>query len=191
MAPLTDPSSEAASPSEAPLPPEARPPRWRRWAGTALSWLGTLLLALLAMQTVGWLRAPELPEQAPDFALRDLDGQTVSLADFRGQTVVVNFWATWCGPCRIEAPALARFAASHPDIPVLGLATDGPAAKVRATAQRIGADYPILLADRATADAYQVTTLPTTVVVGPDGEVRGVHVGLLTDPQIRWLVGVW
>lgn len=191
MAPLTDPSSEAASPSEAPPPPEARPPRWRRWAGTALSWLGTLLLALLAMQAVGWLRAPELPEQAPDFALRDLDGQTVSLADFRGQTVVVNFWATWCGPCRIEAPALARFAASHPDIPVLGLATDGPAAKVRATAQRIGADYPILLADRATADAYQVTTLPTTVVVGPDGEVRGVHVGLLTDPQIRWLVGVW
>lgn len=151
-----------------------------------------LLLALLApvvLLALGWLRGPGLPEQAPDFRLVDLDGQEVSLSTFRGRTVVLNFWATWCGPCRLEAPSFTAFAAAHPDVVVLGLVEDGPPNKVRAVADRIGLDYRVVSADQATLEAYDIGVFPTTVIVNPDGSVRWSHAGLLFRPQLAWLTG--
>lgn len=148
-----------------------------------------MLIGLALMQLVGWLRAPDLPEQAPDFALRGLDGEVVRLSELQGQTVVLNFWATWCGPCRAEIPSFTRFAASHPEVPVFGIATEGGEAELRSAKQRLGIGYPVLMADRATLDAYQISTLPTTVVVGPDGRVKSAHAGILTGPQLS--LAVW
>ena len=137
------------------------------------------------------MRAPNLPDRAPPFELVGLDGASVRLADFRGRTVVLNFWATWCGPCRLEAPTFAAFARAHPEITVLGVVADGPAAKVRAAARELGITYPVVLGDAATFGAYGVTTYPTTVVVGPDGEVRSAHTGLMVRPQLAWAAGAW
>ena len=152
-------------------------------------WGGTLLIGVLLMQLVGRLRAPDLPEQAPDFALTSLDGEVVRLSELRGQTVVLNFWATWCGPCRAEIPSFTRFAGEHPEVPVYGIATEGGAAELTAAKKRLGIGYPVLMADRATLDAYQINTLPTTVVVGPDGQVKSAHAGILTGPQLS--LAVW
>jgi thiol-disulfide isomerase/thioredoxin len=165
------------------------PPRslWSRYGVGALKALGAVLLAIVAMQVVGWLRAPALPDLAPDFTLRDLDGESVQLSALRGQPVVVNFWATWCGPCRIEAPAFSRFANAHPEFAVLGVAADGPASKLRKSAEEIGIDYRVLQGDRATLRAYGVDTFPTTVVVASDGRVHASHTGMLLDPQLWWL----
>lgn len=151
-----------------------------------LEWGGTLLLIALAWVGIGMLRAPDLPEQAPGFTLPDLQGQAVSLSDFEGQTVVLNFWATWCGPCRIEIPAFSSFADDNPDIPVLGIAVDGTTAELRRARSELGITYPVLIADAATKDSYGVTTLPTTVIVGEEGGVEYAHAGLMLGPQLVW-----
>ncbi len=149
-------------------------------------WGVALLLAAGLYALVGWLRTPELPELAPDFTLSTLDGRTVHLEDLRGQTVVLNFWATWCGPCRSEIPTFSAFAEEHPEIPVLGIATDGDPESLSAAAEALGIRYPVLRADAATTEAYRVSTIPTTVIVAPDGAIRSVHVGVMFRPQLWW-----
>lgn len=149
-------------------------------------WGGSLLLVVLLIQVVGWLRAPDLPEEAPTFALEDLDGAVVSLADLRGRTVVLNFWATWCLPCRVEIPQLSGFAQAHPEITVLGVAIDGSRAELKRGAASLGVDYPVLRIDEATRAAYGISTVPTTVVIDPEGRIRSAHTGIITRPQLWW-----
>ena len=157
-----------------------------RLARYARDWGVAIGLAIALYAGVGWLRAPDLPAEAPGFTLVSLDGDTVDLASLRGQTVVLNFWATWCGPCRTEIPSFSKFATANPDIPVLGIATDGTAASLARAAESFGIEYPVLIADEATLTAYQINTIPTTVVVGPDGGVENIHVGMMFRPQLWW-----
>lgn len=173
-------------PDDQPPPPVPWPRRLRGWARDAL---GLAVLLAVGLVGVGWLRAPALPDEAPPFVLKDLDGAEVSLASLRGRAVIVNFWATWCGPCRLEIPSIAAFADAHPDVVVLGVAHDGPAAKLRAESQRLGITYRVLQNDGRVFEDYGVTTFPTTVFVDPDGTVRWAHTGLVTRPQLAWTTG--
>ena len=149
--------------------------------------VGFLTLAAVVMWVAALVRSPDLPDTAPEFTLANLEGEAVSLSDFRGQTVVLNFWATWCMPCRIEAPALSRFARSHPDVPVLGIAADGTVAELRDAVDDLGIDYLVLRGDREVLAAYDVGTYPTTVVVRPDGTIRRAYSGMLLDPHF-WFI---
>lgn len=142
------------------------------------------VIALLAIGLFGRLRGPDLPAEAPPFTLPDLDGRPVALADFAGRPVIVNFWATWCAPCRFEIPSFSAFARDNPDIAVLGLAADGTAEHLRAAAVDLGVDYPILRADRATLAAYGVDVYPTTVVIDAAGRVHSTHAGLMLGPHL-------
>ena len=153
----------------------------------ARSLLVFVMLYLVLQTVMGRLQAPSLPEFAPPFALQNLDGETVALADLRGQTVVLNFWATWCGPCRVEIPSFSRFADDHPEIQIFGVAVDGEVEALRAAQADLGIRYPVLRADEATLAAYGVRSLPTTVVVREDGRVRSAHVGMLFRPQLWWM----
>jgi thiol-disulfide isomerase/thioredoxin len=171
-------------PDEAQEPPEPGGRKILRWGREiAIGLAGFVVLWLF----VGWVRAPSL-DVAPAFRLPTLAGEQVSLADFRGRTVVLNFWATWCGPCKMELPTLVAFSAAHPDVPVLFVAVDGTPEALAAFAA--AHDMPpgqVLLADPATRAAYGVSTLPTTVVVGGDGEVRSAHSGIVVGPQLAWM----
>lgn len=114
------------------------------------------------------------------FELRDLDARPVQLGEFRGRVVLLNFWATWCPPCREELPALEEVARSFADegLTVLTVSVREPADTVRKFVQEMGLRLPVLLdADGDVGDRYGVLAIPTTVAVDRSGRIVGKIVG--------------
>lgn len=127
-----------------------------------------------------------LGQRAPGFELSNLEGEQVNLSDFRGQYVVLNFWASWCPPCRQEMPELNRFHQQKEEFVVLGVDIGEEEAKVNQFITQRGYDYPILLdKDRKVASTYQTTTIPTTYFLNPQGEIEYIKRGLLTKPELE------
>lgn len=126
---------------------------------------------------------------APDFELQDLDGRTVRLSDFRGKVVFLNFWATWCPPCRQEMPEIRRLVEKNlPDVVVVGVNTSdtAPPAEVKAFMEKNG--YPwLVLYDKGSlvGRRYGVVYLPTSYFIGPDGTVRGRYIGPMSLPVME------
>lgn len=116
----------------------------------------------------------------PEFALEDLNGNTVTLADYEGQVVVIDLWATWCPPCREEIPFLVDLYEEHKDkgFVVLGIGLDqGGADVLRKFADENDVTYPVLVGDRAVSSDYRASSIPTTYIVGRDGRIVERHVG--------------
>ena len=131
--------------------------------------------------------APVVGAPAPDFTLEDLDGNQVRLADLAGQVVLVNFWATWCGPCRLEMPALqARYdALKDQGFTVLAVNLDEPREDAALFAQDLGLTFPVLLDPGASInDLYRVRGYPTTFIVDREGLISRQHVGILSEGQL-------
>lgn len=142
---------------------------------------GILTAAELPPLTHG-LTAIETQQKAPDLKLLDLDDQVVSLADFGGKVVVVNFWATWCPPCRREMPSLERLYQQSKEQGIVVLAVN-VAEDLETVFSFMGTiepqpSFPMLLdSNAATLDAWQVKGLPTTYIVAPDGRLAYRAVG--------------
>jgi thiol-disulfide isomerase/thioredoxin len=133
-------------------------------------------IASAAPQTAAVDGPPKLAGRpAPDFAVKTLDGGTVSLSDYKGKAVIVNFWATWCGACKLEMPLLAELREQYASqgLEVLGIVTDAAdSAKVKRIADRYGVKYPILRCNHTTAQAYGgLPYLPESFYIGKDGKV--------------------
>jgi cytochrome c biogenesis protein CcmG/thiol:disulfide interchange protein DsbE len=122
-------------------------------------------------------------ERAPLFETFDLDGHPVALNDLRGRRVVLNFWASWCQPCRAEFPVLRQLEASHPDVRVLGVVFEDTDGSARAFLRTEGATWPGLRDPSGQiASAYgvhQKPGIPVSVLIGPDGTIRARHLGPL------------
>ena len=132
--------------------------------------------------------APEIGAQAPDFALRDLEGNEVRLSDYLGRSVLLTFWATWCGPCRLEMPAFEyRYQELEDDsFTVLAVNYDEPEEDVRAFRDELGLSFPLILDPGGSVQRlYQIRGYPSSIFVDPQGVVRVVHIGLLTEGQLR------
>lgn len=160
-----------------------------RFLGMLKDWGIALVLTLIGFflwTSYAKMQAPSLPDVAPSWQLESLEGKQVSLEDFRGKTVVLNFWATWCAPCRTEIPTFSSFADENPNIPVLGIAVDGSKASLKRAAKNLGITYPVLIADADIKKSYKVSSLPTTIVIDAQGRVKDIHVGLMLGPQLRW-----
>jgi len=119
---------------------------------------------------------------APDFALKDADGKTVRLADYRGKVLLLDFWATWCGPCKIEIPWFMEMQRKNKDrgFEVLGVSMDDEGWEVvKPFVTHLGINYRIVIGNDATAQLYGgVDALPTTFLIDRAGKIAAVHVGL-------------
>jgi peroxiredoxin len=117
-----------------------------------------------------------------DFTFKDLDGKEVPLASFKGKVVLLNFWATWCGPCKAEIPGFVELQAKYKDkLTVVGLSVDDPADKARAFATEYKINYPILLGDgdEKVQDAYgPIWGIPASFIISKDGKVCRRHLGI-------------
>ena len=126
---------------------------------------------------------------APDFTLSSLDGRTVKLSDFRGKAVLLNFWATWCPPCKVEMPWFEdlqrQYAAAG--LVVIGVAMDDTEpAKIAKYASELGVNYPVLLGTNQVSDDYgDVQYLPTTFYIGRDGTIVDKMTGLLDRKDVE------
>jgi cytochrome c biogenesis protein CcmG/thiol:disulfide interchange protein DsbE len=159
-------------------------------------WTRFLLLASLVVGGAEAARRLSAPpagaregDRAPELALLDLEGRRVELSALRGRVVILNFWATWCAPCKAEIPDLAAVYAANRGrcLELLGVSADsGGRDEVAAAARELGIDYPVLLDDEyAAGDAFRVVGLPRTVVVDAGGRIRKVFEGQVARPQLE------
>lgn len=127
--------------------------------------------------------------QAPDFTVDVMDGSSFTLSETRGRPVVVNFWASWCAPCRAEIPEISAFADANPNVQVIGVAVQDTEVESRAFAEEIGASYPLALGTPAVEDAYPVLGLPATYIIDENGNVAEIVNGIVDEELLTELVG--
>jgi len=137
---------------------------------------GFFLVAVLLTATAAWAAN----DVAPDFSLPDKSGSMVSLQDFDGQVVLINFWASWCGPCREEMPLLEALHKRYESLgfTMVGVNVEEDSAAAEKFLQGTSVSFPILF-DRANSVSklYDVIAMPSSVIVGRDGTVRYIHHG--------------
>ena len=148
--------------------------------------LRLLTLVLLAFSPGSVLQAQT---KAPELKLKDLNGRTVRLSDYRGKVVLINFWATWCPPCRAEMPDLIKIQREHrkDGLQIIGI-TYPPERKtrVRRFASSLKVNYPIALGTREIKDRFSSDeTLPLTVVINRDGKVTEIISGILLRQEFE------
>ncbi|MHB0970758.1 MAG: TlpA disulfide reductase family protein [Thermoanaerobaculia bacterium] len=185
-------------------PPESRPhttfdSEQRSLIVRRIFLIGFVLIALsipillnLASPASAEAAASSSLQAAPDFALKDLSGRTVRLSDLRGKVVVLNFWATWCPPCRHEIPWFIDLQKKYgpKGLQVVGVSMDSASpADVAEFAKRMGINYTVAMGDSQVAARYGgVRVLPTTFYIGRDGRIIRSVPGLITQSQIEQIV---
>lgn len=126
---------------------------------------------------------------APDFELASLDGKKVKLSDFRGKAVLLNFWATWCSPCKVEMPWFVDLQKKYGSdgLVVLGIAMDDTETpKIAQFASEMGVNYPVLLGtDKVSEDYGNVQYLPTSFYIDREGKIIGKGTGLLGRGEVE------
>jgi len=149
-----------------------------------------LALALAAAPAAAQPLKPWSGGATPKLELSDLQGVSHRLADYRGSVVLVNFWATWCVPCRDEMPSIERLRVSLKGrrFVVLAVNLAEPESRIRKFLEAVPVGFPVLLdQDTKTTRAWQAKLLPATYIVGPDGRIRYRHLGELdwSTPEVR------
>jgi len=169
----------------------------RKYLGRALIGIVLLLgfwwawprLLHMAAQAILASRALNTHSSAPEFALKDSQGQDVKLSDYRGRVVLLNFWATWCGPCQVEIPWFVEFENKYQaaGFTVLGVSMDEEGWKVvRPFLAAKQVNYPVVLGDEKVNQLYGgIESLPTTLVLDREGRIVFIHSGLVARDEYR------
>ena len=129
-------------------------------------------------------------KQAPDFALKSSTGENLRLSEYRGEVVMVNFWATWCGPCRQEMPLLEELFSRYERVgfTLLGVNIDDDPRRAMQMAKELGVTFPVVFDDRKEVSRlYDVNAMPVTVLVDKEGRVRHVHHGYKPGYEEKYL----
>lgn len=164
---------------------------WAIWIVVAAllggGWIVLSREEVMEAQTLTLTEAPIVGHLAPDFTLQTALGETHTLNDYRGQPVVLNFWASWCGPCRIEMPYFERVQMKfNGRATILGVNQGESATTVRDFGLKQSIGYPLLVdEDNAVNLRYTINSLPTTIFVDADGVVREVIVGAISQAVLE------
>jgi thiol-disulfide isomerase/thioredoxin len=175
--------------------PVPAPPHGNGRNPLALIVVAVVVAAMLYFGTHMTRRGDDAPHilgkstQAPNFTLESLDGKNVSLSDLRGKAVLLNFWATWCGPCKIETPWLVELQKEYGSqgLQVVGIAMDDSGKDdIEKFAKDMGVNYPVLLGKEAVGDAYGgVPALPESFFIGRNGKIVERIIGLKGRGEIE------
>ncbi|MGD8831925.1 MAG: TlpA disulfide reductase family protein [Pseudomonadales bacterium] len=131
-----------------------------------------------------------ISDAAPDFTLKSLEGSNLRLDEYRGQVVLLNFWASWCGPCRQEMPLLDRLHHRYEDtgFAVIGVNVEGDAAPAQGIVDQTQVTFPILIDDgQKVSEMYNLQAMPSTVVIDRDGVVRYIHLGYKPGDEAKYV----
>jgi peroxiredoxin len=146
------------------------------------------------LKSAGSGPAPSIGSEAPDFSVQDLNGKQIKLSSMKGRPVMINFWATWCPPCRAEIPTLVQtYADTHKSggqYEIVGVATQSDQQTIQAFAKEFGINFPILSdAENRITDLYHVLPIPTSFFIDKDGIIRDIQVGPVDRPKLeKWLL---
>lgn len=153
-------------------------------------WIFVRSVALFIALFAGQALAVGLQEEAPDFTLKSLDGGNLRLEEYRGQVVLINFWASWCGPCRQEMPLLDRLHHRYEDtgFAVLGINVEGDPDSAQEIVDKTKVTFPILIDDgQKVSELYSLEAMPSTVVVDRDGVIRYIHLGYKPGDEAKYV----
>jgi thiol-disulfide isomerase/thioredoxin len=186
---ISSQTPEGTPPGTAPLNPPSRSPL----AIIVVALLVALMLYVASHRArrSGQSSMPRITQSsiAPDFALESLDGGTMRLSDLRGKAVLLNFWATWCGPCKIEMPWFVDLQKQYGSqgLQIVGVAMDDASKEdIAKFAKDMGVNYPILIGKEAVGDQYGgVPALPETFLIGRDGKIVDKIIGLRGKSEIE------
>lgn len=148
------------------------------------------LAALLALGLSVPAAAVTIQDTAPDFTLKSLEGSNLRLEEYRGQVVLINFWASWCGPCRQEMPLLDRLHQRYVDtgFAVLGINVEGEVAPAQELIDKVPVTFPVLIDEgQLVSELYKLEAMPSTVVVDRDGVVRYIHRGYKPGDEAKYV----
>ena len=156
---------------------------------------GTSFLgAILVIFTVSTLAASSLQGQvAPDFVLRSATGENLRLSEYRGDVVLINFWATWCGPCRQEMPLLDDLYGRYQRVGfnLLGVNIDEDSRRAMQMVQELGVNFPVLFDEnKEVSKLYEVEAMPVTILVDREGIVRHIHHGYKPGYEEKYLTEI-
>ena len=171
--------------------------RLQQLGAVALLSIVTLTSCVPEQSVRAAVKDPKTRKPAPDFSLKDVNGKFVKLSEYKGKVVVLNFWATWCGPCKIEIPWFKEFETTYKNqgFAVLGVAMDDEgweAVKPYLTEKQV--NYRVVVGNDQVSMLYgDVESLPTTFVIDREGKIASIHIGLVSKGdytnEIKELLG--